>query len=114
MIPEVTRPCAFVFIRDEDRVLLARMRDPSDGTTFLRPLGGGIDVDTFDGYATPEARVGSEETAVVVGLDDLAEVVLYPDGALPLITGPRSTHAAAAAVIQEGRILLVRRRDDGT
>jgi ADP-ribose pyrophosphatase YjhB (NUDIX family) len=132
MIPEVTRPCAFVFIRDEDRVLLARMRDPSDGTTFLRPLGGGIDVgelatdaarreireelgrdlrrirhlgvlenvftydgmngheicfvfeaepdgwsiDTFDGYTIPEsALAGGDETAVVVALDDLADVV---------------------------------------
>jgi hypothetical protein len=31
MIPEVTRPCAFVFIRDEDRVLVTRMRDPPGG-----------------------------------------------------------------------------------
>lgn len=170
MIPDVTRPCAFVFIREGDRMLVARMTDPSDGTIFHRPLGGGIgfgevasdaarreireelgaeirrvrhlgvlenvftydgrsgheiafifeaepdgwSIDTFDGYAVPEsAEAGGDETAVVVSLD-VQGLVLYPEGVGDLLTGPGSTQAASAAVIRDGRILLARRRDDGT
>jgi ADP-ribose pyrophosphatase YjhB (NUDIX family) len=42
-IPGVIRPCAFAFVREGNRLLLARMIDPDDGSTYFRPLGGGID-----------------------------------------------------------------------
>jgi ADP-ribose pyrophosphatase YjhB (NUDIX family) len=42
-IPGVIRPCAFAFVRQGNRLLLARMIDPDDGSTYFRPLGGGID-----------------------------------------------------------------------
>ena len=38
----VTRPCAFVFLRSGSRVLVSEMTDPSEGT-FYRPPGGGIE-----------------------------------------------------------------------
>jgi ADP-ribose pyrophosphatase YjhB (NUDIX family) len=41
-IPEVTRPCAFVFLRSGDRVLVSEMVDEFEGT-FYRPPGGGIE-----------------------------------------------------------------------
>jgi ADP-ribose pyrophosphatase YjhB (NUDIX family) len=40
--PNVTRPCAFVFLRADDRVLLSEMHDAVDGV-FYRPPGGGIE-----------------------------------------------------------------------
>ena len=51
MPPNVTRPCAFVFLRADDHVLVSEMRHPIDGTWY-RPPGGGI-----------EFRETSEETA---------------------------------------------------
>jgi ADP-ribose pyrophosphatase YjhB (NUDIX family) len=42
-IPRVIRPCAFAFVKDGERLLLAKMIDPDDGSTYFRPLGGGID-----------------------------------------------------------------------
>jgi ADP-ribose pyrophosphatase YjhB (NUDIX family) len=42
-IPGVIRPCAFAFVKDGERLLLARMIDPDDGSTYFRPLGGGIE-----------------------------------------------------------------------
>jgi ADP-ribose pyrophosphatase YjhB (NUDIX family) len=42
-IPGVIRPCAFAFVREEERLLLAKMIDPDDGSIYFRPLGGGID-----------------------------------------------------------------------
>jgi ADP-ribose pyrophosphatase YjhB (NUDIX family) len=42
-IPDVIRPCAFAFVREGDRLLFASMIDPDDGSTYYRPLGGGID-----------------------------------------------------------------------
>ncbi len=42
-IAGVIRPCAFGFVQEEDRLLLARMRDPDDDSYYFRPLGGGID-----------------------------------------------------------------------
>jgi ADP-ribose pyrophosphatase YjhB (NUDIX family) len=40
--PNVTRPCAFVFLRADDRVLVSEMRHPVDGVWY-RPPGGGIE-----------------------------------------------------------------------
>ena len=42
MPPNVTRPCAFVFLRAGDRVLVSEMHDPVEGV-FYRPPGGGIE-----------------------------------------------------------------------
>ena len=42
-IPDVIRPCAFAFVQAGDRLLLAKMIDPDDGSTYFRPLGGGIE-----------------------------------------------------------------------
>src|ERR687891_1359306 len=41
-IPDVIPPCAFAFVRESDRLLFARFIDPDDGSTYFRPLGGGI------------------------------------------------------------------------
>jgi ADP-ribose pyrophosphatase YjhB (NUDIX family) len=139
----VTRPCAFVFIREGDRVLVARMTDPTDGSPFYRPLGGGIEfqeraadaarreireelgaelgelrllgvvenvfehvgkqgheicfvydaepngwsLDRFDGHVVPDAAAaGGDETACVVGVDELQTLTpLYPDGVRDLL-----------------------------
>jgi ADP-ribose pyrophosphatase YjhB (NUDIX family) len=40
--PNVTRPCAFVFVRAEDQVLVSEMHHPTEGI-FYRPPGGGIE-----------------------------------------------------------------------
>jgi ADP-ribose pyrophosphatase YjhB (NUDIX family) len=40
--PNVTRPCAFVFLRADDQVLVSEMRHPADGVWY-RPPGGGIE-----------------------------------------------------------------------
>ena len=42
MPPNVTRPCAFVFLRADDRVLVSEMHDEVSGV-FYRPPGGGIE-----------------------------------------------------------------------
>ena len=52
MPPNVTRPCAFVFLRAGDRVLVSEMHDPVDGI-FYRPPGGGIE---FRETSTDAAR----------------------------------------------------------
>ncbi len=49
----ITRPCAFVFVREGARVLVGRLRDRGDGTWFYRPLGGGIE---FQERAVDAAR----------------------------------------------------------
>jgi len=41
-VPNVTRPCAFVFVRSGGRVLISEMVDPVEGR-FYRPAGGGIE-----------------------------------------------------------------------
>ena len=41
-IPNVTRPCAFVFLRSHSRLLVSEMIDEAEGT-FYRPPGGGIE-----------------------------------------------------------------------
>ena len=41
-IPNVTRPCAFIFLRCGSRILVSEMTDPIEGT-FYRPPGGGIE-----------------------------------------------------------------------
>jgi ADP-ribose pyrophosphatase YjhB (NUDIX family) len=40
--PNVTRPCAFVFVRADDRVLVSEMGNGAD-LFFYRPPGGGIE-----------------------------------------------------------------------
>jgi ADP-ribose pyrophosphatase YjhB (NUDIX family) len=40
--PNITRPCAFVFLRAGDDVLVSEMRHPVEGV-FYRPPGGGIE-----------------------------------------------------------------------
>ena len=42
MLADVARPCAFVFLRTADRVVVAELSDDDEGT-FYRPPGGGID-----------------------------------------------------------------------
>lgn len=42
-IPDVIRACAFAFVREGDRLLFARFIDPDDGSTYFRPLGGGME-----------------------------------------------------------------------
>jgi ADP-ribose pyrophosphatase YjhB (NUDIX family) len=42
-VPWVIRPCAFAFVHSDGRLLVARFRDPDDGSPYFRPLGGGID-----------------------------------------------------------------------
>lgn len=41
-IPDITRPCAFVFLRSRNRLLVSEMVDEVEGT-FYRPPGGGIE-----------------------------------------------------------------------
>jgi ADP-ribose pyrophosphatase YjhB (NUDIX family) len=56
MPPNVTRPCAFVFLRAGGRVLVSEMRHPVDGTWY-RPPGGGIEFrETSEEAARRELR----------------------------------------------------------
>jgi ADP-ribose pyrophosphatase YjhB (NUDIX family) len=65
--PNVTRPCAFVFLRAGDRALVSEMRDPIEGV-FYRPPGGGIEFrETSDHAARRELH---EELGVAI--DELA------------------------------------------
>ena len=41
-IPGVIRASAFCFVKEQDRLLLARFIDPDDSSYYYRPLGGGI------------------------------------------------------------------------
>ncbi len=52
MPPNVTRPCAFVFLRADDRVVISEMHHPVEGI-FFRPPGGGIE---FQETAAQAAR----------------------------------------------------------
>ena len=64
MPPNVTRPCAFVFLRADDRVLVSEMHDPVEGV-FYRPPGGGIEFrETSDAAARRELQ---EELDLSVG-----------------------------------------------
>jgi ADP-ribose pyrophosphatase YjhB (NUDIX family) len=61
--PNVTRPCAFVFLRAGDRVLVSEMHDPVEGI-FYRPPGGGIEFrETSDRAARREVQ---EELGVTI------------------------------------------------
>ena len=63
MPPNVTRPCAFVFLRSGDRVLVSEMQHPVDGTWY-RPPGGGIEFrETSEDAARRELQ---EELGVTV------------------------------------------------
>ena len=63
MPPFVTRPCAFVFLRADDRVLISEMQHPVEGT-FYRPPGGGIEFQETSAEAA--RRELMEELAVAV------------------------------------------------
>jgi ADP-ribose pyrophosphatase YjhB (NUDIX family) len=55
-VPDVARPCAFVFIRSGDRVLISKMREPGRDQ-FFRPAGGGIEFrETSEQAARREMR----------------------------------------------------------
>jgi ADP-ribose pyrophosphatase YjhB (NUDIX family) len=68
-IPDVTRPCAFVFLRSQDRVMVSEMVDDLEGT-FYRPAGGGIEF----GEHSREAAVREmrEEFDLELDPDDLS------------------------------------------
>ena len=67
MPPNVTRPCAFVFLRAGDHVLVSEMQHPIDGRWY-RPPGGGIEFrETSEEAARRELQ---EELGVTV--DELA------------------------------------------
>ena len=81
MPPNVTRPCAFVFLRAGGRILVSEMRHPVDGIWY-RPPGGGIEFrETSEEAARRELR---EELGVTA--EDLAllgvreEIFLLSDG----------------------------------
>jgi ADP-ribose pyrophosphatase YjhB (NUDIX family) len=62
--PNVTRPCAFVFLRAGDRLLVSEMHDPIEGV-FYRPPGGGIEFrETSEDAARREVH---EELGVRIG-----------------------------------------------
>ncbi len=66
MPPNTTRPCAFVFLRSGDRVLVSEMVNGAD-RFFYRPPGGGIE---FRETAEAAARRELQEELGVT-LDDL-------------------------------------------
>ena len=67
-IPNVTRPCAFVFLRSADRILVSEMKDELEGT-FYRPPGGGIE---FTEHSRDAAiRELHEEFDLELEVDDL-------------------------------------------
>jgi len=66
--PNVTRPCAFVFLRAGDRVLVSEMRHPVDGIWY-RPPGGGIEFrETSEEAARRELQEELRVTAVDLAL----------------------------------------------
>jgi 8-oxo-dGTP pyrophosphatase MutT (NUDIX family) len=62
--PNVTRPCAFVFLRAGDQLLVSEMHDTVEGV-FYRPPGGGIEFrETSEDAARREVH---EELGVRIG-----------------------------------------------
>jgi ADP-ribose pyrophosphatase YjhB (NUDIX family) len=63
MPPNVTRPCALVFLRSRDRILVSEMVNGTD-LFFYRPPGGGIEFrETSDHAARREVQ---EELGVII------------------------------------------------
>src|SRR5262245_16360870 len=71
MKPGVTRPCAFVFVRAGERLLVCEMRD--ENGPFYRPPGGGIEFGETSAAAA--SRELHEEFGLVVGDVALAGVL---------------------------------------
>jgi ADP-ribose pyrophosphatase YjhB (NUDIX family) len=67
-VPNVTRPCAFVFLRSGERVLVSKMVDDRHGT-FYRPPGGGIEFGEHSRETV--VRELREEFGLAIDRDDL-------------------------------------------
>ena len=75
MPPNVTRPCAFVFLRAGDRVLISEMQHPVDGRWY-RPPGGGIEFrETSEEAARRELQEELGVTLHVVALLGVREEI---------------------------------------
>lgn len=67
--PNRARPCAFVFLRSGDRILVSEMFDEDEGA-FYRPPGGGIEFGERSGDAA--VREMREELGLELRADDLS------------------------------------------
>jgi ADP-ribose pyrophosphatase YjhB (NUDIX family) len=90
-VPNVTRPCAFVFIRAGDRVLVSEMLDELDGP-FYRPPGGGIE------FGETSADAARRELREEFGIDVSALTLL---GVLENIFEERGTRFHEICFIYE-------------
>lgn len=81
-IANVTRPCAFVFPRADDRILVSRMTDADDATYYRAP-GGGIEFrERSDEAARRELReeldIEVDELALLGVLETTFEIAGEP------------------------------------